>query len=171
MLAGPMDYTPGGFRNVTREDFTPRNLEPTVMGTRAHQLALFVVFESAFEMVADHPEAYKGQKELPFLSAVPTVWDETRVLNGKVGEWITIARRRGKDWFIGSITDWTARELDMPLEFLGSGDYIAEIYADGPDAATVPTHTAVEQQRVRSGSKLHLKLATGGGCAIRIRPA
>ncbi|MFN7995909.1 MAG: glycoside hydrolase family 97 protein [Bryobacteraceae bacterium] len=171
MLAGPMDYTPGGFRNVTREDFTPRNLEPTVMGTRAHQLALFVVFESAFEMVADHPEAYKGQKELPFLSAVPTIWDETRVLNGKVGEWITIARRRAKEWYIGSITDWTARELDVPLDFLGSGDYIAEIYADGPDAATSPTHTAVEQQRVRSGSKLHLKLVTGGGCAIRIRPA
>ncbi len=171
MLAGPMDYTPGGFRNVTREEFVPRNKEPMVMGTRAHQLALFVVFESAFEMVSDHPEAYKGQKELAFLSAVPTAWDETRVVNGQVGQWITLARRRGKEWYLGSITDWTARELDVPLDFLGDGEFIAEIYADAPDAASQPTHTAVEQKRVQRGGKLHLKLVTGGGCAIRIRPA
>ena len=171
MLAGPMDYTPGGFRNVTRAEFEPRNREPLVMGTRAHQLSLFVVFESAFEMVADYPEAYRGQPELPFISAVPTVWDETRVLNGQVGEWITIARRRGNEWFVGSITDWSARELDVPLDFLGDGEYIAEIYADAADAAAQPTHTAISQQRVRQATKLHLKLAPGGGCAIRIRPA
>ncbi len=171
MLAGPMDYTPGGFRNVTRAQFEPRNREPLAMGTRAHQLALFVVFESAFEMVADHPEAYRGQKELPFLSAVPTVWDETRVLNGQVGEWITIARRRGRQWFLGSITDWSPREVDVPLDFLGDGEYVAEIYADASDAAAEPTHTAISQQRVRRGAKLHLTLVTGGGCAIRIHPA
>jgi len=171
MLAGPMDYTPGGFRNVTRAAFEPRNQEPVVMGTRAHQLALFVVFESAFEMVSDYPEAYKGQKELAFISAAPTVWDETRVLNGQVGEWITIARRHEKEWFVGSITDWTPRELDVPLEFLGEGEYIADIYSDAPDAASQPTHTAIEQKRVTRGTKLHLKLVTGGGCAIRIRPA
>jgi len=171
MLAGPMDYTPGGFRNVTRAAFEPRNKEPMVMGTRAHQLALFVVFESAFEMVSDFPEAYKGQKELAFISAAPTVWDETRVLNGQVGEWITIARRHGKEWFVGSITDWTPRELDVPLDFLGEGEYIAEIYSDAPDAASQPTHTAIEQKRVKRGETLHLRLVTGGGCAIRIRPA
>jgi alpha-glucosidase len=170
MLAGPMDFTPGGFRNVTRAAFEPRNVEPMTMGTRAHQLALFVVFESAFEMVADHPEAYQGQKETAFLSAVPTVWDETRVLNGQVGEWITIARRRGKEWFVGSITDWSAREMDVPLDFLGNGEYVAEVYADGADAAEEPTHTAITQQRVRRGAVLHLKMVTGGGCAVRIRP-
>jgi len=171
MLAGPMDYTPGGFRNVTRAEFEPRNREPLVMGTRAHQVALFVVFESAFEMAADYPEAYKDQPELPFISAVPTVWDETRVLNGQVGEWITIARRRGQDWFLGSITDWTPRNLDVPLDFLGDGSYVAEVYADAPDAATQPTHTAIAHERVTRQTTLHLKLATGGGCAIRIRPA
>jgi alpha-glucosidase len=108
---------------------------------------------------------------LPFISAVPTVWDETRVLNRQVGEWITIARRRGNEWFVGSITDWSARELDVPLDFLGDGEYIAEIYADAADAAAQPTHTAISQQRVRQATKLHLKLAPGGGCAIRIRPA
>ena len=108
---------------------------------------------------------------LAFISAAPTVWDETRVLNGQVGEWITIARRHGSEWFVGSITDWTPRELDVPLDFLGEGEYIAEIYADAPDAASQPTHTAIEQKRVRRATTLHLKLVTGGGCAIRIRPA
>ena len=101
---------------------------------------------------------------------MPTVWDETRVLNGQVGEWITIARRRGKEWFVGSITDWSPRELVLNLDFLGDGDYTAEIYADAPDAATEPTHTMVGQQRVTRLTKLRLKLATGGGFAIRIRP-
>ena len=122
MLAGPMDYTPGGFDNVTREDFEPRTTAPMVMSTRAHQTALFVVFESELQMVADSPDAYDGQKELEFLKAVPASWDETRVLNGVPPKYITIARRSGNEWFVGSITDWDARELDVPLSFLGSGD-------------------------------------------------
>jgi alpha-glucosidase len=93
------------------------------------------------------------------------------VLNGQVGEWITIARRRGKEWYVGSITDWSPRELDVPLDFLGDGEFIAEIYADAADAAGQPTHTAIGQQRVGRLTKLHLKLAPGGGCAIWIRPA
>ena len=96
MLAGPMDYTPGGFDNVTQENFMPRNTAPMVMGTRAHQTALFVVFESELQMVADSPDAYDGQKELEFLKAVPASWDETRVLNGVPPKYITIARRRGE---------------------------------------------------------------------------
>src|SRR5665647_2973434 len=105
-----------------------------VMGTRAHQTALFVVVESELQMVADSPDAYDGQKELEFLKAVPASWDETRVLNGVPPEYITIARRKGKDWFIGSIASWNPRELDVPLSFLGSGTYNADIYADGPKA-------------------------------------
>ena len=97
MLAGPMDYTPGGFDNVTRENFTSQHgAALTVMGTRAHQTALFVVFESELQIVADSPAAYEGQKELEFLKAVPASWDETRVLNGVPPKYITIARRRGK---------------------------------------------------------------------------
>ena len=138
MLAGPMDYTPGGFDNVTRRDFTPRAASLKVMGTRTHQTALFVVFESELQIVADSPAAYEGQKELEFLKAVPASWDETRVLNGVPAKYITIARRSGNEWFVGSITDWDARELDVPLSFLGSGDYDAEIYSDGPNAAAQP---------------------------------
>jgi len=113
LLAGPMDYTPGGFHNATPAEFVPRNQQPMVMGTRAHQTALFVVYESPFEMVSDYPEAYQGQKELAFLSAVPTSWDEIRVLNAKVGNYITIGRRHGKEWYVGSITGSHAEDLDI----------------------------------------------------------
>jgi alpha-glucosidase len=170
MLAGPMDYTPGGFDNVTRESFFPRNGAPMVMGTRAHQTALYVVFESELQMVSDSPDAYDGQKETEFLKAVPASWDETRVLNGVPAKYITIARRRGHDWFVGSITDWDARELDVPLSFLASGAYDAEIYADGPNAAAQPKDSVLEKRRVNAQTVLKLKLAPGGGCAIRLVP-
>ncbi len=170
MLAGPMDYTPGGFDNVTRENFVPRNTAPMVMGTRAHATALFVVFESELQMVADSPDAYEGQKEIEFLKAVPASWDETRVLNGVPPKYITIARRRGNEWFLGSITDWDARELDVPLSFLGSGAWDADIYADGPNAAAQPKDSVVEKRRVNARTVLKLKLAPGGGSAIRLVP-
>src|SRR4051794_77689 len=171
MLAGPMDYTPGGFRNVTREQFEPRNRQPMVMGTRAHQLALYPIFESALQMVADFPEAYKGQKEFAFIKAVPAIWDETHVVNGKPGDFITVARRRGRDWFVGSITGWKPNELEVPLEFLGRGDFVAEIYSDASDANTNPTHITMEEKRVTAATVLHVKMANGGGQAMRIRPA
>jgi alpha-glucosidase len=171
MLAGPMDYTPGGFLNVTREQFESRNRQPMVMGTRAHQLALYAVFESAFQMVADYPEAYQGQPDFDFIKAAPTVWDETRVVNGAPGDYITVARRKGREWFIGSITGWHPNELDVPLEFLGRGEFVADVYADAPDANVNPTHTVHEQKRVSAATVLKVKLANGGGAAVRIRPA
>ncbi len=171
MLAGPMDYTPGGFENVTKDDFVARNSNPMVMGTRVHQTALFVVFESPFQMVADYPGAYDGQKETEFLKAVPTTWDETRVVNGRPVKYITIARRSGQEWYVGSITDWDARDLDLPLSFLGAGAYDAEIYADGPNAAAQPKDSVLEKRRVDAKTVLKLKLAPGGGCAIRLVPA
>jgi alpha-glucosidase len=170
MLAGPMDYTPGGFDNVTRENFVPRNRAPMVMGTRAHHTALYVVFESELQMVSDSPDAYDGQKETEFLKAVPSSWDETRVLNGVPPQYITIARRRGAEWFVGGITDWDARTLDVPLSFLGSGAYDAEIYSDGPNAAAQPKDSVFERRRVNAQTVLQLKLAPGGGAAIRLVP-
>ncbi|HEY2015797.1 MAG TPA: glycoside hydrolase family 97 catalytic domain-containing protein, partial [Bryobacteraceae bacterium] len=169
MLAGPMDYTPGGFDNVTKEQFVARNKAPMVMGTRIHQTALFVVFESELQMVADTPDAYEGQKELEFLKAVPASWDETRVLNGVPPKYITVARRAGNDWFVGSITD-DARSFQLPLNFLGSGSYNAEIYGDGPKAETQPKDSILEKRRVDSKTVLNLKLASGGGAAIRLTP-
>jgi alpha-glucosidase len=171
MLAGPMDYTPGGFNNVTRAEFEPRMTKPMVMGTRAHELALYVVFESGLQMVSDYPEAYQGQKDFDFIRAVPNVWDETRVVTGRPGEYVSIARRRGRDWYLGSITGWRANDLEIPLEFLGKGDFIAEIYSDAADADANPKHTAREEKRVNAGTVLRVKMASGGGQAVRIRPA
>jgi alpha-glucosidase len=170
LLAGPMDYTPGGFNNASRAEFRPRNVQPMVLGTRAHQLALYVVFESPLAMVSDYPGAYRGQREFEFIKAVPASWDETRAVNGKIGEYVTVARKRGEEWYLGSINDWTTRDLDVPLGFLGSGEYLAEVYADAPDASDHPKHTVIEQKRVSAATRLKLSLASGGGAAIRFRP-
>jgi alpha-glucosidase len=171
MLAGPLDYTPGGFDNATPAQFTPRDVKPMVLGTRAHQLALYVVFESPLQMVSDAPESYQGQKDFDFIRAVPASWDETRFLAGSVGEYAAIARRSGTDWYIGAITNWTPREIEVPLTFLGKGDYVADVYSDAPDAARNPKRTGIEEERVNASSALKLALASGGGVAIRLHPA
>lgn len=171
MLSGPMDYTPGGFNNVTRENFVARDSNPMVMGTRAQQLALYVVFDEPLAMVSDVPSAYKNQPSFRFIKDVPTTWDATKVLNGEPGEFVTIARRHGDEWYLGSLTNWTSRELTIPLSFLGNGMYKAEIYEDAADAAHNPKHVAIRQQRVRSSDILTLHLVTGGGGAIRFVPA
>ena len=170
MLAGPMDYTPGGFDNVTAADFVPRDIAPMVAHTRAHAAALYVVFESELQMVADSPDAYDGQKETEFLKAVPASWDETRVINGTPAKYITVARRSGRDWFLGSITDSDAREIDVPLSFLGGGAWTAEIYSDGANAAEQPKDSAFERRSVTAKAVLKLKLVPSGGCAIRFTP-
>jgi alpha-glucosidase len=171
MLAGPMDYTPGGFDNVTWENFTPRNRAPMVMHTRAHATALFVVLESALQMVSDSPDAYTDQKETEFLKAVPSTWDETRVLGGSPNSYITIARRRGNEWFLGSITGWDARELETPLTFLGQGNWNAEIYTGGPNAAKEPKETVLEKRVVTGATVLKCELAPAGSFAVRFTPA
>jgi alpha-glucosidase len=166
MLAGPMDFTPGGFRNAARGKFEARDIAPMTQGTRAHQLAMYVVYESPLVMVSDYPEAYEGQPGLEFIEKVPTVWDETRVVAGAPGRDITIARRRGDAWYVGAMTDWEAREVAFDLDFLGVGEYDAVVFADGPDAATDGTSLAVEKKRVMAGDRLTLRLAPGGGAAI-----
>ncbi|MGD0520203.1 MAG: glycoside hydrolase family 97 protein [Terracidiphilus sp.] len=171
MLAGPMDYTPGAFGNSNRDNFVARNFMPMGLGTRAHELALFVVFESPFEMVADYPEHYQGQKEFNFIKQVPATWDEVRVLAGRPMENITLARRSGNDWYVGSLTNWDERTVKVPLSFLGEGKYEAEIYADAPDAATEATHTTFSKQPVDHSTVLDVHMVSGGGNAIWIHPA
>jgi alpha-glucosidase len=170
MLSGPMDYTPGGFNNVTPEDFVAREESPMVTGTRAQQLALYVVFEEPLAMVSDAPSAYANQPSFQFIKDVPTSWDVTRVLNGMPGEFVTIARRHGREWYLGSLTNWTARDLRVPLSFLGSGRYKAEVYEDAADAEHDPKRVSIRTQGVQSGEALMLHLASGGGCAIRFVP-
>lgn len=170
MLAGPMDYCPGGFLNATREGFLARDQQPMVMGTRAHQLALYVVFDSYLQMVSDYPERYRGEKDFEFIRQVPVSWDETRVLDGRPGKFISMARRAGAEWYVGCISDWTPRDLEIALEFLGDGKFVAEIYADAPDADKNPTRTTIRREDVDRTTKLKLHLAPGGGAALRVVP-
>jgi alpha-glucosidase len=170
LLAGPMDYTPGGFDNVTEDDFVSRDTSPMVMGTRAQQLALYVIYQTPFQMVSDSPQAYAGQPAFQFIKDVPASWDATRALNGRPGEFVTIARSHGNEWYLGSMTNWTPRTLEVPLSFLGPGAYTAEIYEDAKDAGIHPKHVAIRKQTVHNGQALTLNLASGGGCAIRFVP-
>ena len=169
MLLGFMDYTPGGFNNVTKEEFTPRNSKPMVMGTRAHHLAMYVVYESPIQMVSDYPDAYKGDPSFQFIKDAPATWDETKLLNGVPGEFISVARRKGDKWFVGSMTDWNPRQIKVALDFLGPGSYTAEIYADSPDSDRFPKHVVIERRKVTGKQTLSLQLAAGGGCAISFK--
>ena len=166
MLGGPMDYTPGCFNNATREQFKPRNLDPMCQGTRAHQLAMYVVFESELVMLSDYPEIYDQKPEMEFLDKVPTVWDETKVVNGEPSKFVTIARRHGSGWFLGAMTNWDPRDLEIPLSFLGEGEFEAQVFADGADADKVATSVAISKKPVKAGDKLTIHLAPGGGAAV-----
>jgi len=163
MLAGPMDFTPGGFRHATRTTFRPQNSAPFVMGTRCHQLAMMVVYESPLQVLCDSPYNYRGQPGLEFLRVVPTTWDMTKVIDGKVGDYIVIARKSGTNWFIGAMTDWDARTLEIPLDFLGGGKYTAHIFADAVDADDFPDRVHEEKCKVISKDTLVAKMASGGG--------
>jgi alpha-glucosidase len=170
MLAGRMDYTPGGFENVTRDNFVAQADHPMVMGTRAQQLALYAIYEAPFQMVSDTPKNYRDQPAFSFIEHVPATWDETKVLNGMPGEYITMSRRSGTGWWLGSITNWTPREFDVPLSFLGAGKWTAEIYADADDAAQYPKGVSIQKKTVDASTHLKAKLAPGGGYAVRFTP-
>ncbi len=170
MLLGPMDYTPGGFRNMTPEQFQVSFNGPQVMGTRAHQLAMFVVYESGLQMVADSPDVYTDGKGglapgADFLSLVPARWDETRVLAGEIGQYIVVGRRSGRDWYIGAMTNESPRTLQVPLDFLPAADYAATLWRDG-DA---PADVRREQLRIDAHNRtLELVLSGGGGAAAQL---
>ncbi|MGH9447156.1 MAG: glycoside hydrolase family 97 C-terminal domain-containing protein, partial [Terriglobia bacterium] len=170
MLAGPMDYTPGCFNNATKAQFVPRNVNPMCQGTRAHQLAMYVVFFAPLQMLSDYPEIYDHSPGMAFLDQVPTVWDKTLALNGDPGEYVTIARKKGDTWYLGSMTNWTPRTLEIPLDFLGPGTYQAQIFADGPNAATNAKSLKITKQRVTLDGHLTARLAPGGGLAVIFTP-
>jgi len=171
MLAGPMDYTPGAMRNATRSDFRPSNSMPMSQGTRCHQLGMYIVFEAPLQMLADSPTAYmKEQESTNFISQIPTTFDETIALDGKVGEYVAIARKKGDKWFVGGLTNWSGREMTIDLSFLGKGTYSAEIFKDGINAGKDATDYKHEIVKVVSADKLIVNMANGGGFAIIISP-
>ena len=172
MLSGPLDYTPGIF-DLTYEGRYPDN---RVRTTLAKQLALMVVLYSPLQMAADMPENYEGHSAFQFIVDVPVDWEDTIVLNGEIGEYVTIARkdRNSADWYMGSVTDENGRTLEIELSFLDPDvKYVAEIYADDSDAdwETNPHGYEIRQELVDSKTNLKLMLAPGGGQAIRLRPA
>ncbi|MBN2578957.1 MAG: glycoside hydrolase family 97 protein [Pirellulales bacterium] len=169
-LAGPTDYHLGGFRSVSRAKFKPREDDPDVLGTRCHHLALYVVLENPLPQVCDKPAAYEGQTGFDFLEQVPTTWDETRFLLGEPGEYVVLARRKDRTWYLGGMTNWTARELNVPLSFLGPGKYQAELYVDGSLDEAQPNALRREEQAVTANAILKISLAPGGGFVGTIRP-
>ncbi len=168
MLTGPMDYTPGGFLNRSPAEW--KQTTPTeVMGSRAQELALLVVYESPLLCLADDPDHYRNQPGLEFIRVVPTVWDETKVLDGAVGKHIIVARRSGSDWYIGGMTADDAYTLQLPLSFLGNGTYTARLFADPADSQASYEQLQDIRQTVTSQSTLTLRMRPAGGVAVYLR--
>ena len=170
MFAGPMDYTPGAMRNAEKSNYNAAYTRPMSQGTRCHQLGLYVVFESPLQMLADAPSAYYREPEtMAFLSIVPSVWDETVPLAGKVGDYVAVARQSGDNWYIGAITDWSARDLDIALDFLPAGTYELTEWKDGINADQYAEDFQKTVRTVKSGDSLVLEMAPGGGYAAVLR--
>lgn len=164
MVAGPMDYTPGAMINANQDNFRDIFNEPMSQGTRCHQLAMYVVFESPLQMLADNPSNYRREKEcMEFLSAVPVTWDDLRVLDAKVSEYIILARKKENTWFLGAMTDWAAREMTIDFQFLDDGDYSLEIWQDGLNADKHAADFKKIRTTVNNKSKIAIHLASGGG--------
>lgn len=168
--AGPVDYTQGAMNNAARGHFRANYSEPMSMGTRCHQLAEYMVFDSPLCMLCDTPINYRREPECTrFIASVPIVWDETRVLDGRVGECIVTARRKGDEWYVGGICSWKAINLKIDLGFLGDGLWTAEIFRDGVNASRNGTDYIREIRTVEAGSSFGVEMAPGGGVAMRLK--
>src|SRR6478735_15077 len=172
MLAGPMDYTPGAMRNATQAIYRPINDDPMAKGTRCNQLAQYIMFYAPWQMLADNPTTYMKEQECTdFIATVPTVFDETVPLDSKVGEYVSIARRKGNEWFVGAMTNWTPRDITLDFSFLPAGKYTAVVFKDGINADRNATDYKKEIINISSGDKLTVYLAPGGGWVAAIRLA
>jgi alpha-glucosidase len=169
MLAGPMDYTPGAMINAQEGNFQSIFERPMSMGTRCHQLAMYVVFESPLQMLCDSPSHYLREPEcMEFLSKVPSVWDRTIALEAKVSDYVLVARKSGAEWYVGAMTDWTKREMTVDFSFLDEGSYKIEIYQDGINADRYGNDYKKVVRNISKSDKLNIELAPGGGWAARI---
>ncbi len=171
MVAGPMDYTPGAMINMDSVNFNPQFTRPSSQGTRVHQMALYVVFESPLQMLSDSPSNYMKEQECTdFITGIPVVWDDIKVLHGKVGDYILMARRSGKNWFVGGLTDWKSRQMELDLSFLPAGEYVIEIFQDGINADKHSQDYKHLKNNIKSGEKINIKFAPGGGWVAKISP-
>ena len=173
MMAGQVDYTPGAMRNASKTDWKAIYYNPMSMGTRAHQLAAYIVHDSPFTMLCDAPTNYLPEREcLDFIAGLPTVFDETKVVDGKMGEYIVTARQKNGSWYVGGMTNWDPRDLSIDFSFLPQGqDYKVVLISDGINAdKQAEDYTRREITDVNSATRLDLHLASGGGFAMRLDP-
>jgi alpha-glucosidase len=168
-LAGPTDYHLGGFRAMPLSNFKVIFTRPHMLATRCHMLAMYVILENHLSMVCDYPEAYEGQPGFEFIREVPTTWDETVVPGAETAQWVSIARRKGTDWYIGTINNSTPRTVTIPLNFLPAGNYHAVIYKDAADIAENPNDLIKEERDVNASDSIKLDLTAGGGEVIKLQ--
>jgi alpha-glucosidase len=169
MFAGAMDYTPGAMQNYNKADWKQIFDRPMSQGTRCHQLAMYTVYYAPLQMLADAPTAYEKEPEyLKYLSGIPTVWDDIFPLNSKIGEYVCVARKKDKTWFMGAMTNWSPRTLNVNLDFLDPDQsYQAEIFMDGPNAERVGSDYRRVVKTVKKGDEIKLEMAAGGGWSAR----
>ncbi len=170
MVAGPMDFTPGAMVNKHENNYSISFTRPMSMGTRLHQMAMYIVYESPLQMLADNPSNYYKEPECTeFISKVPVTWDETRVQDAKVSDYILIARRKGEEWFVAAMTDGNERELNLDLSFLSEGAHSMVIFSDGINADKYAEDFKKETREVKSGDKIKIKMVKEGGWVARIK--
>jgi len=169
MFLGPMDYTPGAMLNATKKDFAVVFDRPMSQGTRCHQLAMYVIFDAPLQMLSDSPSNYlREPKILDFLSSVPTTWDETTILDGLIGQYVISARRNGRDWYVGAMTNWAPRDVEVSFRFLPKGTFHLQCFQDGINADRMASDYKAVEMTVDQSTKINVHLAPGGGWAAKI---
>lgn len=170
MVAGPLDYTQGAMNNANKQNFKAVYSEPMSQGTRCRQLAEYVIFDSPLNMLCDAPTNYLKEKECTkFIASIPTVWDESKALCGKVGEYLVMARQKDGVWYIGALTNWDARDIELDLSFLGDGMYQAEIFEDGVNADRIGKDYKRKVVTLTADKKFNIRMASGGGVIMKIK--
>jgi alpha-glucosidase len=169
MAAGPMDYEPGFMTNVNKRTFRPLPDHVMSQGTRCHQLAMFVAYDSPMQVFSGDPSAaWIDIAYTSFLGSIPTMWDETTVLDAKLGDYLLLLRKKDNDWYIAGMTDWTSRELEVDLSFLGKGKFQITICEDGVNAEKYGSDYKLRFKKVTSSDRLKINMASGGGYVAKI---
>ncbi len=169
MVNGPIDYTPGAMKNASKMDYRPSNANPESQGTRAHQVAMYVAFDAPLQMLADSPTQYeKEQETTDFISKIPTTFDETLPLDGKVGEYLAVAKRKGTTWYVGALTNWNEKKMTIDLSFLSDGYYEICIFMDGYNVDKNPQDYTILRKSVKAGDQLPIFMGKGGGWTAQI---
>jgi alpha-glucosidase len=169
MLAGPLDYEPGYLNNASKAQFRMIEKNPQSQGTRCHQLAMFVVYDNPLQIFSGNPsQATREGSFMHLLGSIPTIWDETIIPDARVGDYIITARKHGNDWFVAGMTDWSPREMDLPLFFLEDGNYNATLCTDGVNADNYAADYLITSRVLNMNDTLKIKMAPGGGFLIKL---